>query len=207
LAEDNGTIVEIGDFVLRRACEQLAAWRAVTGADLHVSVNVSQVQIARVDVPAVVEQVLAHTGLPAHALWLEITESLVAKEPDLALDTMQRLHLRGVRLALDDFGTGYSALSCIRDFPLDIVKIDRSFVARLPGDERTLSLARSIVDMVRALELDGVVAEGVETPEQAQVLAELGVTWGQGWLFGKPQPAADIDVLLQGLRPALATAR
>ena len=199
LAEDTGGIVEIGELILRQACNRLVAWRARTGADLHVSVNVSQAQIFRSDVPALVARVLDETGLPAHALWLEITESLVAQDAGVAREAMTRLKQLGVVLALDDFGTGYSSLSCVRDFPVDVVKIDRSFVQRL-GDDRTQALARTIVEMVGALDLTGVVAEGVETPEQAQILAGMGCQWVQGWLYGKPGAAEDTLLTDPGVR-------
>jgi diguanylate cyclase (GGDEF)-like protein len=192
LAEDTGSIIEIGEFMLRRACRQLAEWRRLTGADLHVSVNVSQVQIMRSDVAATVASALSDSGLPAEAVWLEITESLLAERDEVVLGTLRRLKELGVTLALDDFGTGYSSLSCIGDFPIDVVKVDRSFVMRLGQDARTTALTQVIIDMVRSLGLTGVVAEGVETAEQAELLERMGCTWGQGWLFGRPQPSSQV---------------
>jgi EAL domain-containing protein (putative c-di-GMP-specific phosphodiesterase class I) len=194
LAEDTGTIIEIGEFMMRRACAQLAVWRAASGAELHVSVNVSLAQITRSDVASMVEAALLDSGLPAHAVWVEITESLIAERSDVVVGTLKRLKALGVTLALDDFGTGYSSLSCIADFPIDVVKVDRSFVSRLPHDTRTTALTQVIIEMVHSLGLTGVVAEGVEEPEQGAALAGMGCTWVQGWLYGRPVPAASTDL-------------
>ncbi|NLT54167.1 MAG: bifunctional diguanylate cyclase/phosphodiesterase [Actinomycetales bacterium] len=192
LAEDNGSILEIGESIMRRACFELAGWRARTGLDLHVSVNVSPVQIVRDGLVAMVESALSETALPPDALWLEITESLLMERSGPVRATLAALKDLGVVIALDDFGTGFSSLSCIGDFPIDVVKVDRSFVKRLGEDPRTTELTRLIIDMATSLRLHGVVAEGVETAEQAQIMASMNCTWLQGWWCGRPMAPADV---------------
>jgi diguanylate cyclase (GGDEF)-like protein len=203
LAEDNGSILEIGESIMRRACFELAGWRARTGLDLHVSVNVSPVQIVREGLVAMVEATLTESTLPPDALWVEITESLLMERSSPVRSTLASLKDLGVVIALDDFGTGFSSLSCIGDFPIDIVKVDRSFVKRLGADPRTTELTRLIIDMATSLRLHGVVAEGVETAEQARILADMSCTWLQGWWCGHPMAAT--DVVLPEVGPLTAT--
>ena len=168
----------------------------MSGAELHVSVNVSAVQIARSDVAAAVAAALQDEGLPPCALWIEITESLLMQDKALALRTIESLSAVGVKICIDDFGTGYSSLGYLKDFPVDVVKVDRAFVAALTDDRRAITLTGAIIDMVHALGLDGVVAEGVERQDQADILTSLGCTWGQGFLWGRPIPADRTDALL-----------
>ncbi|MBK6869980.1 MAG: bifunctional diguanylate cyclase/phosphodiesterase [Kineosporiaceae bacterium] len=196
LAEDSGRIVEVGEAILRQACRDVARWRRMSGAELHVSVNVSAVQIARSDVAAAVAAALQDEGLPPCALWIEITESLLMQDKALALRTIESLSAVGVKICIDDFGTGYSSLGYLKDFPVDVVKVDRAFVAALTDDRRAITLTGAIIDMVHALGLDGVVAEGVERQDQADILTSLGCTWGQGFLWGRPIPADRTDALL-----------
>jgi diguanylate cyclase len=205
IAEDTGLIVEIGQQILSAACTYLARWRLATSQDLHVSVNVSAGQLARCDVPALVADVLNTTGLPPRALWLEITESLLVHDRDQAMTTLHRLSELGVVLCIDDFGTGYSSLSYLQDFPVDVVKIDRAFVKSLTTDLKSQGLTRAIIDMVRALNLHGVVAEGVDQAGQAELLESWGCDWGQGFLWSKPLPPAQVAVLLDLGTLAVAT--
>jgi len=208
VAEDTGVIVEIGAWMLRESCRRLAGWRAASGRDdLHVSVNVSPVQMRRTDLPGLVHAVLADSGLPADALWLELTESLLIDRSRELVDMLGALRAIGVTLCMDDFGTGYSSLSYLADLPLDIIKIDRSFVQRLDavqGGPQPSAVVKAIIDLSTALGLRGVVAEGVETTEQAQVLAALGCDMAQGWLLGRPMPAEQVLVgaPAAGLLPA-----
>jgi diguanylate cyclase (GGDEF)-like protein len=197
VAEDTGLIVEIGDLMLRQSCHHLVAWRRATGLDLHVSVNLSATQIMRSDVPGLVREALAESTLPPQALWLEITESLLMSDRHRAAALLEQLADIGVVLCIDDFGTGYSSLSYLKDFPVKVVKVDRSFVQHLTTDGKSRGVTRAIIEMAKALELTGVVAEGVETPEQAQLLESMGCTWGQGFLWAKPLPpeAVVTDVL------------
>ncbi|HYO19612.1 MAG TPA: bifunctional diguanylate cyclase/phosphodiesterase [Dermatophilaceae bacterium] len=195
IAEDTSVILEIGAYMLTRACDELVRLREESGrADLHVSVNVSPVQMVRGGLPRLLESVLARTGLPPEALWLEITESIIVERGAQATTWLSSLHELGVTLCMDDFGTGYSSLGTLHEFPLDIVKVDRSFVRDLAVDTRAVAVARAIVDMVEALGLTGVVAEGVETPEQAAELERLGCTMVQGFLYGRPSPTAQLHL-------------
>jgi diguanylate cyclase (GGDEF)-like protein len=197
IAEDTGLIVDIGRHMLESACTQLVTWRRSTGRDLHVSVNVSAAEISRHDVPALVADVLAATGLPAHALWLEITESVLVDDRGLAMDTLQRLCALGTVLCIDDFGTGYSSLSYLKHFPIDVVKVDREFVKDLATDATSRGLTQAIIEMVQALRLRGVVAEGVDQQAQADLLEHWGCQWAQGFLWSRPLPPTEIETMLR----------
>ncbi len=187
VAEDSGLIVPMGWFVLDEACRQLAWWRAnLVGAEhLYVSVNVSPRQMRVSDFVDVVAEVLERHQLPGEALWLEITERVVMDDSLTVLALMTGLRSLGVRLAIDDFGTGYSSLSYLKRFPLERVKIDRSFIGGVGVHEADTSLVHAIIAMASALKLDQV-AEGVETVEQADQLMALGCTSMQGYYFGRP---------------------
>jgi diguanylate cyclase (GGDEF)-like protein len=192
VAEDTGLIVPIGAWVLRRACQQLAAWRAGGGpmAHLYVTVNVSRRQLADAGLLATVQDALRETGLPPGAIVLEITESAIMDDPAAAERTLLDLrHQAGVRLSVDDFGTGYSSLSCLQRFPIDLLKIDRSFVQNVTGDRRDAAVMRTIVALAHDLEIS-VVAEGIERPEQAAFLAHARCDLTQGYLFSRPLEAA-----------------
>jgi diguanylate cyclase (GGDEF)-like protein len=191
IAEDTGLIIDIGAFILREATGQLRQWQErFERPDLHVSVNVSSVQVLRGDVVGLVSRMLADTGLPPESLWLEITESVVLERTEEALGTLNALADLGVKLCMDDFGTGYSSLSYLKDFTVHILKVDKSFVRNLADDQRDRELTKAMIDVASALGLEGVVAEGVETAEQAKLLAGLGCSLAQGYLFGRPVPSA-----------------
>ncbi|SDT21065.1 diguanylate cyclase (GGDEF) domain-containing protein [Actinoplanes derwentensis] len=193
VAEETGMIVEAGAWLLREAAGRLAVWRAERGPDahpLHMSVNVSVRQLRDRKLVAVVRDVLASTGLPASALWLEITESGVMEDIDTALSTLNELHDLGVVLAIDDFGTGYSSLSYLNRLPVGIVKLDRSFVSEVGRQGANEQIVRAVLAMTSALDLR-VVAEGVETEAQRDWLREQGCDLAQGWLFGKPLRAEE----------------
>jgi diguanylate cyclase (GGDEF)-like protein len=191
IAEDTGLIVDIGAFVLHAAAIQLAEWqRRFARRDVHVSVNVSSVQLLRGDVLGLVSQVLAETGLDPASLWLEITESVVLERTEEAIGVLNELADLGVKLCMDDFGTGYSSLSYLKDFTIHILKVDKAFVRNLVDDPRDRELTKAMIDVATALRLEGVVAEGVETAEQAALLADLGCSLAQGYLFGRPVLAA-----------------
>ena len=192
VAEETGLISEIGCWVLRQACRELAGWRGQAGGrDLHMAVNVSARQILRDDLVGSVADVLAETGLPPAALWLEMTESVLVRRTDEALAVLAELRRRGVTLAIDDFGTGYSAMGYLRDFPASVVKIDQSFVAGLGVDPTAAAIIQAVLTMAHGLGMT-VVAEGVETVDQADRLAAAGCDLFQGWLFGRPVPAVDV---------------
>ncbi len=193
IAEDSGMIVSIGAFVLDEACRQAAFWRAniETGDDLYVSVNVSARQIASPDIVDTVADCLQRHELPASALWLEITETVMTEDTAITAGAMTGLRMLGVRIALDDFGTGYSSLSGLQYLPVSRLKIDRQFISGLGTISANDKLVRCITAVAESFELD-VVAEGVETREQLAALTELGCTQIPGVLFSKPVPAEDV---------------
>ncbi|GAA0797419.1 putative bifunctional diguanylate cyclase/phosphodiesterase [Spirilliplanes yamanashiensis] len=191
IAEDTGLIVASGAWLLEEAATQLAQWRSERPAGappVHMSVNVSVRQLRNAALVDVVRDVLQRTGLPADALWLELTESGVFEDLDLSLATLRELRELGVVLCIDDFGTGYSSLTYLRQFPASIVKIDRSFVSGIgvnPDDE---AIVRTVIAMAHALGQQ-VVAEGIETSEHRDWLRRQGCDFGQGYLYSPPRPA------------------
>lgn len=197
VAEDTGLIGGIGGAVLREACERVARWRE-DGHRLTCHVNLSPHQVADPCLAATVAEVLETSGLPVEALVLELTESSVMEGGQQALDRLQELRHLGVRLVLDDFGTGYSSLSRLRRFPLDGIKVDRSFVADMGGDAREdVLIVAGIVELARTLGLT-VVAEGVETREQLALLRRIGCRYAQGFLLARPLDAPAFAALLAG---------
>jgi diguanylate cyclase (GGDEF)-like protein/PAS domain S-box-containing protein len=199
LAEQTGLIVQVGRWALAEACGTLAGWQTALPRlnPLSLSVNISMRQLHEQDVVDVVRGALAEAALEPQQLVLEITESFLADEDEGTLGHLQRLRALGVRLAVDDFGTGYSALSYLQRFPIDILKIDRSFVQHARRASASLSLVRSIVQLGRSLHLD-LVAEGIEDADQAEELLAMGVTSGQGFYYAAPLDA-------EGFRALLAT--
>jgi EAL domain-containing protein (putative c-di-GMP-specific phosphodiesterase class I) len=193
VAEASGLVVPLGRHVLQRSCEEVAAWRReVPGAaDLHVAVNVSGRQLSEPDVADVVAEALLLSGLPANALVVELTETALAQSTAAVDLSLQRIRDLGATLALDDFGTGYASLAYLQRFQPDVIKIDRCFIDGLGRSARDDTLARALVDLGLQLGCD-IIAEGVEHPEQAQMLARLGVRHAQGYLFSAPRPAEAI---------------
>jgi EAL domain-containing protein (putative c-di-GMP-specific phosphodiesterase class I) len=196
IAEATGQITAIGRFVLREACKQAAAW-AAAGRPLRMSVNVAVDELSQDNFPDAVRQVLAETGLAPDKLCLEITESSLMRATAPSSSALAGLKRLGVKLAIDDFGTGYSSLSYLHEFPVDELKIDRSFIGRLDRDTRDKHLVGAIIGMAHALGLT-VVAEGVETDQQLQFLGELGCQLAQGYLFAPAQPADRLLALVEG---------
>lgn len=188
MAEETGLIVALGEQVLNMACAQTKAWRDVSGADLHVAVNLSARQLEQAaDVVSMVQAALRASGLPPSALILEITESVLMEHARDTIVTLHQLRNLGVRLAIDDFGTGYSSLGYLKRFPTDTLKIDRSFVQDMIHDQDAASIVTGIVALAHSLRLE-VVAEGVETEEQRAALAALGCDYLQGYLLSRPIP-------------------
>ncbi len=186
LAEESGLILELGRWILESACRQTRAWQIATDDPAFgVSVNLSGRQIADPDLVADVGRILEESGIDPRTLTLEITESVLIQDVEATVAAFRALKALGIRLAIDDFGTGYSSLSYLRQFPIDILKIDRSFVASLDGSDDSLGLVRSILDLGSTLRLD-TVAEGIETVEQHRILQGLGAHRGQGYLFARP---------------------
>ena len=193
LAEETGLIVPLGEWALREACRQAAAWHRA-GHPLRVAVNISARQFAQSGLADLIRSVLAETGLDARWLELELTESALMKSAQSAVDVLRGLRSLGVRLSLDDFGTGYSSLSYLREFQFDVLKIDRSFVANIVGDPVNQALVKAIIELSRALELE-VVVEGVESGDQRRALRALGCHVVQGYLFSPPVPPDQIPAL------------
>jgi diguanylate cyclase (GGDEF)-like protein len=205
IAERTGLILPIGRFVLTRALEQLAAWRAA-GHDLSVSVNLSAGQLADEHLPELLAALLHRHGLPADAVRLELTESaLMSRATAQPLAALDRLRATGALLVLDDFGTGYSSLSRISRLRLSVIKIDQSFIATMDRDPAARAIVAAVLQMAGPLGT-AVVAEGVETEEQRRALVELGCPLGQGYLFGRPGPPEAVVALLRAPRAVAAGA-
>jgi EAL domain-containing protein (putative c-di-GMP-specific phosphodiesterase class I) len=187
VAEETGFIVELGRWVLQTTCHQVALWRSQGLVIPKVSVNLSVRQLERADIQDTVQQALADSGLPADALELEITESVIMNADD-AISALERLTTLGVHLSVDDFGTGYSSLAYLKLLPIDTLKIDRSFVIGIGDSRGDESIIRAVIGMAQSLNLR-TVAEGVETELQRAFLQREGCEQMQGYLFGKPMAA------------------
>ncbi len=198
VAEEAGLIADIGAQVLRQACREVAAWQARGLAPLHVAVNLSATQFGRSDVVALVRDALAETGLAAAQLTLELTESVLMDSTGQSMAELSALKALGVSLSLDDFGTGYSSLTYLRRFPLDEIKIDRSFVSGLPLERDNVAIVGAILALGRELGLR-VVAEGVETTAELAFLRQRGCDQFQGFLFSRPVDASAIEAMLRAM--------
>jgi EAL domain-containing protein (putative c-di-GMP-specific phosphodiesterase class I) len=189
VAEDTGLIVPIGAWVLREACRQLAAWNhARPDLDLSMSVNLSRRQLADPGLVRCLLDVLRETGVRPASVKLEITESVVMEDGAAALATLHQLKRTGVQLSLDDFGTGYSSLSLLHEFPIDVLKIDRSFLSNLSRNRDTAAVVGAVITLAHNLDMK-VVAEGIETPEHVAFLQAVDCDLAQGYLFARPLPA------------------
>ncbi len=199
VAEETGLILPLGHWVLRTACRQAREWLD-QGIDLgEIAVNISALQFRQPEFAQSVQAILDETGLPASRLELEITESVVMHSADSSVGVLKELKAMGVKLAIDDFGTGYSSLSYLRRFPVDRLKIDHSFVADVESDDDAASLVASIIALGRSLGLN-LVAEGVESPGQADFLRNMACERVQGFHFFRPVAAdkiAELDVFLR----------
>src|SRR5207302_11250061 len=188
---DSSIAPEVGRWIIRSACEKVAAWRA-SGLPLgRIGVNLFPCQSRDPALPADVEDALAQSGLPADVLELEITET-VALNHDEAIAPLQKLHEKGVKLAFDDFGTGYASLSYLTRYPVSNIKIDRFLVAKITEDAQDAAIVRSLIAMAHNLGL-GIIAEGVETPAQATFLLNEKCEEAQGYLYTKQRPAGDFE--------------
>jgi len=198
LAEDTGLIIPIAKWVLLEACRQTSVWQAAYPGDppVSVSVNLSSRNLAHPDLIEQVDRALAESGLSGASLGLEITESALIENSEHALSVLARLRALNIRLQIDDFGTGYSSLSYLQQFPIDTLKIDRSFTTRMPGDGQSAEIVRTIMSLARNLNLS-VVAEGVETREQAESLLDLHCELAQGFFFHPPLHPDQVNALLR----------
>jgi diguanylate cyclase (GGDEF)-like protein len=198
LAEETGLIIPLGQWVLEESCRQMREWQEQSFANrmLTVSVNLSGKQLSRSDLCEQINLILERTGLDPRSLKLEITESVVMENADLAINMLKQLHDLGIQLSIDDFGTGYSSLSYLHRFPVDNLKIDRSFIGRMGLGDENLEIVRTIVMLARNLRME-VIAEGIETEEQLAQLRALSCGFGQGYLFSVPVAAEMATALLQ----------
>lgn len=195
LAEETGLILAIGEWVFKQACSQAVSWQRQGLPQIPVSVNVSGVQFSRQDICKVAQTVLDETGLSPSMLGIEITETAMMSVRDRAAELLTELRTIGVSLSLDDFGTGYSSLSYLKNFPINVLKIDRAFVNEMLSDSTTASITEAIISMAHMLSLR-VVAEGVEEKEQVDLLERLGCDAVQGFYFSKAVPAEQFAILL-----------
>ena len=201
VAEELGLVSHIGALVLDKACEQAVTWPE----DITVAVNVSPVQMMGGRLASNIAQALHRTGLAPHRLEIEITETALVADDELALTALQEVRKLGVKISLDDFGTGYSSLSYLHRFPIDRIKIDRSFVNQLPGDPGSASIVRAIAQLGESLKLE-VTAEGIETDEQFDYVAQHGCGNMQGYLFSRPVDAASVAKLFADAAPRRSAA-
>jgi len=199
VAEETGLIRELGWWNLREACRQISEWRAgiIAHSHLTMSVNLSAKQFLQPNLVEDIRKLLGELALPPEALKLEITESTVMADPSAAVEMLHQIKSLGIHLAIDDFGTGYSSLSYLHRFPLDTLKIDRSFISGMGDDGEGMEIARTILPMANNLRLD-VVAEGVETIQQVALLKKLHCKYGQGYYFSRPLSAERTTALLAG---------
>jgi diguanylate cyclase (GGDEF)-like protein/PAS domain S-box-containing protein len=197
IAEDTELIVPVGNWAMREACRQASEWQSIFPSDtpLTMSVNLSGKQFKQPDLVAQIKQILYQTGLDPRTLRLEITESMVIDDSEIATAMLRQLRSIDVQLSIDDFGTGYSSLSYLHRFPVNILKIDKSFVGRMSMDEESLGIVETIITLAQKLRMD-VIAEGIETDEQMEKLKALHCNYGQGYLFSSALPAEAAAALL-----------
>lgn len=196
LAEENGLIIDIGRWVLEEACQQVTKWHKAGYKHMSVAVNISGRQFRQAHLPEIIAEILRNTGLDPRFLELELTESLLVDDVEHAVETMYQLKDMGTKLVIDDFGTGYSSLSYLKQFPVDKLKIDRSFISELVNDQNDAAIARAIINLGHSLNLE-VLAEGVETELQRDFIIKHGCDYAQGYLFRAPQKPEDLEEYFQ----------
>jgi EAL domain-containing protein (putative c-di-GMP-specific phosphodiesterase class I) len=202
LAEETGMIVPMGRWMLRKALDahqrfqSTAAGKSPEEQPLYISVNISSRQLLTDGEVDDLCNIIKASGVPSEQVLFEITESLMVEEPDKVADAMRRLHKQGVHIAADDFGTGYANLSFLNRFPLDVLKIDRTFITNMASEDRSRKIVRTIVRLAQELGMS-IIAEGIEAPQEIEVLRELGCDFGQGFLLSPPVPGAEATTLLK----------
>jgi diguanylate cyclase (GGDEF)-like protein len=197
VAEDMGLILPLGRWILKEACRQMQVWQQEAwGSELTISVNVSVKQLSRLTMVDEIDQALLETGLARSALKLEITESHLMDNQQVVANVLEKLRSRQIPLSIDDFGTGYSSLSYLHRLPVDILKVDRSFVQNMHQDPDSHNIVKAIISLAHSLNMK-VIAEGVETEQHYQMLSDLGCEFGQGYWFARPISAEDVAELLQ----------
>jgi diguanylate cyclase (GGDEF)-like protein/PAS domain S-box-containing protein len=203
LAEETGLIVPLSDWILREACGQIRLWQQQYPAQpgLRMSVNISSRQLLQAGFADSVAEIVSIAGIDPGSLAIEVTESMIMEHTSVALDTMARLQNMGVRIHIDDFGTGYSSLSYLHSFPVNALKIDRSFIARMTADNENQEIVRTIIALAQNLKLD-VIAEGVELDHQLETIKGLDCQYGQGFLFSRPLPAEAMDAWIRSEKVA-----
>ncbi|HXN05860.1 MAG TPA: EAL domain-containing protein [Nitrospiria bacterium] len=201
VAEETGLIVSIGEWVLRTAIAQNIAWQDLGIPPIRIAVNLSARQFQQQNLLEMIRQILSETKLDPHLLEFELTESILMQNEKETTDLLNALHDTGLRLSIDDFGTGYSSLSYLQRFPINALKIDKSFITDIPENKGNAAIVRSIITLGHSLDLN-VIAEGVETKEQLEFLREQNCNEIQGYLFSKPLPADDITRLLSEAKPS-----
>ncbi|NJK42207.1 MAG: EAL domain-containing protein, partial [Acaryochloridaceae cyanobacterium SU_2_1] len=203
IAEETGLIVKLDWWAMRQACQQMRAWQDQLSPDqkLGVSVNFSSGHFSLPSMVNQVSQILAETGLAAASLQIEITEGALIANPESAAQILSELKALGIRIHVDDFGTGYSSLSYLHRYPVDTLKIDRSFIQQLDHNTDCLEIVRAIVVLAHALNLDAI-AEGIETEKELATIQSLGCEYGQGYYFYRPLTCEQVDKLIseQGLK-------
>jgi EAL domain-containing protein (putative c-di-GMP-specific phosphodiesterase class I) len=205
LAEEIGAIIPIGYWTLRRVCERARDWQEM-GMPLTVAVNLSASQFHEPQLVTELASILKATGVGASFIELEITESMVMRDPDKAVEIMQALRAMGVRISIDDFGTGHSSLGYLKRFPVDRLKVDRSFVRDLPHNGDDVAITRAVIAMAHSLRMS-VVAEGVEHQEQFDLLRAEGCDEFQGYYCARPMEEADLVQFVSARQPATTAAR
>ena len=192
VAEETGDIIAIGNWVLGEACRQVAAWRREGAMPLKIAVNVSAMQFSEDELAARLGDLMRSHAVDGGAIEVELTESTVMTDPERAIEVLTQIKALGVSVAVDDFGTGYSSLSYLKRLPIDVIKIDRSFITDAGSDVDSAQFVTTIVTLGHALGLS-LVAEGIETRDQLGLLRACGCEMGQGYLFGRPMPATDFQ--------------
>ncbi len=196
--EATGLIVPLGEEIIRMACEQAYLWNEVCHHEIKVSINLSARQFNDPELESCIKKILNEKQIESKYLEMEITESMLMDDIQNAIDTMHRLKRLGLTLAIDDFGTGYSSLSYLKQFPVDVLKVDREFVKDIPFNKSDMAITSAVIAMAHKLHLK-VVAEGIETEEQMEFLKSNNCEIGQGYYFGRPQPATEISILLSNV--------